>query len=694
MRLTLRTLLAYLDDTLEPAQAAVIGQKVAESETAQKLIERIKAVLHDRQLTVPPATGPEAKIDANTVAEYLDNELPSDKLADVEEICLNSDVHLAEVAACHQILTLFLGEPIQVPPTAYERMSRLAPERRVRRRPRRKKPVVERGPDELHHDDEDETLRLGLPLFQLGGSGFRRWVPLLVVVVLVAALGVAIWQAFPDIEPVRVARQEGTSQATGPSGGEPSGPGARPPVAEPPAGPPAQPPVAEPPKPEPPPPSEPMPMPQPMPPKRPLDKVPTNEPNPQRRQLGQLAAGRGSALFRRGPEANSWERVAPDAEVASAEELISLPGFRSELRLDSGVRLVLWGNVDEFTSMQALREGRELPVRECALTLHAPGPGFDLDFTLHRGRVVLRNAKADGGAVIRLRFADEIWDVTLGDQRSEASAELAGLYLDDMPFHADGRGEGPAILCGLFALAGEVQLKVRYQTMALPPASLVTWNNIGAGMLGPYPMTKPPEWWLEPEQAEAPEAKRMRLAIGTLAKRLGQPVRPLLVGMLREPESAPRRLAVACLVALDDVLPVVDGLASPQADVRDSAVAGLRHWISRAPRLDVRLYRLLQEQRGFGRAQAEITLHLLHNFSRDDRAKPETYETLIAYLQHDRPAIRTLAHWHLVRLAPQGRTIAYDPTAPAAQLEKAVLAWKKLIPDGAVPPAPMPEAPP
>src|SRR5882762_9136138 len=122
MRLTLRTLLAYLDDTLEPAQAKAIGQKVAESDTAQELIARIKQVTRRRRLTTPPDKGPGAKVDANTIAEYLDNTLTSDQLADIEQLCLSSDVHLAEIAACHQILTLVLGEPALVPPTARERM--------------------------------------------------------------------------------------------------------------------------------------------------------------------------------------------------------------------------------------------------------------------------------------------------------------------------------------------------------------------------------------------------------------------------------------------------------------------------------------------------------------------------------------------------------------------------------------------
>ena len=38
-RLTLRTLLAYIDDTLEPAEARSLGRKVAESEEARRLIE-------------------------------------------------------------------------------------------------------------------------------------------------------------------------------------------------------------------------------------------------------------------------------------------------------------------------------------------------------------------------------------------------------------------------------------------------------------------------------------------------------------------------------------------------------------------------------------------------------------------------------------------------------------------------------
>src|SRR5262245_32061418 len=105
MRLTLRTLLSYLDDTLTPAEAKLTGAKLAESEAAQEIVERIKNVIRRRRITVAPPT---TLIDANTLAEYLDNEITPEAAEELERICLSSDVHLAEVAACHQILSLVL----------------------------------------------------------------------------------------------------------------------------------------------------------------------------------------------------------------------------------------------------------------------------------------------------------------------------------------------------------------------------------------------------------------------------------------------------------------------------------------------------------------------------------------------------------------------------------------------------------
>ena len=111
MRLTLRTLLAWLDTVLPPAEQRTLGEKVAASPIAPQLIARIRDVVERPMLAAPRPDGRGIADDANSVAEYLDNTLPADRLETLERICIESDVHLAEVAACHGMLAEIARDP-------------------------------------------------------------------------------------------------------------------------------------------------------------------------------------------------------------------------------------------------------------------------------------------------------------------------------------------------------------------------------------------------------------------------------------------------------------------------------------------------------------------------------------------------------------------------------------------------------
>ena len=125
MRLTLRTLLAYLDDILDEIDAQELEKKIDESEMATKLAQRIQQIVGQTRLDTPALEAEGLDGDANAVAEYLDNTLSLDDVPEFERLCLNSDVHLGEVAACHQILTLILGEPAATTAELRERIHQI-----------------------------------------------------------------------------------------------------------------------------------------------------------------------------------------------------------------------------------------------------------------------------------------------------------------------------------------------------------------------------------------------------------------------------------------------------------------------------------------------------------------------------------------------------------------------------------------
>src|SRR5207302_1523763 len=104
------------------------------------------------------------------------------------------------------------------------------------------------------------------------------------------------------------------------------------------------------------------------------------KPNDERKEVGRFFST-GAVLARQGKD-GEWLRVPVDSTVRTGEALVSLPSYKSELRLDSGVRLRLWGALSPEMRLP-------FPLQESAVTLHKPPTGLDVDLSLQRGRIYL-----------------------------------------------------------------------------------------------------------------------------------------------------------------------------------------------------------------------------------------------------------------------------------------------------------------
>jgi hypothetical protein len=440
------------------------------------------------------------------------------------------------------------------------------------------------------------------------------------------------------------------------------------------------------------PPVKPLPSVAPNPGPRKEVEQPASPPKPEYVDVGRYVAKPDeppSVLVQRERDPDPWGRLQRDSRVKTGYYLVSLPGYRSKIFLDSGVHLMLWGQVPEFSKFP--------PVLESTVVLHAPSEGSDLDFTLDRGRVHLSNYKPDQKvAQIRVRFQQEEWKLILPDSKSEVVLELWGLYPPDKPASSEPGSKPPVTCLGLFVKGG-AQLLTRTRKYELPDMSLFDWSSEARSEAQPRPMSALPTWWTDKIDPKGDKENSERLyamlsALIDFGEGLGQsdPVLPGVLTQIHESsDPADRRLGVLCLGALDAVPHLVESLEDYQHfEVRWAAIDALQIWISRGADYDRELYRTLTEKKGYSKQTATIIWRLLHGFSPAERDDPNTYQTLIAYLGHDRLSISELAWRRLADLAPQfAKDITYNP-ADAESRKQACEKWKAKIPSGSVPPPP------
>lgn len=116
MRLTLRTLLNWINKNLSEEDAALVAQKVEESELAKALKAQIEGIMAQEHLSAPDLLDGTPKGNANSAAEYLDNSMDPKLTPDFEKFCIHSDVMLGEIAGCHEILSRALTQNLNLGP--------------------------------------------------------------------------------------------------------------------------------------------------------------------------------------------------------------------------------------------------------------------------------------------------------------------------------------------------------------------------------------------------------------------------------------------------------------------------------------------------------------------------------------------------------------------------------------------------
>jgi hypothetical protein len=655
LRLTLRTLLAFLDDTLDPAQAREIGRKVNRSTAARGIIGRIRALLRSAPASVPST----ASVNPNDLAEYLDNVLDGERMAALERRLLDSDAHLTETAALHQVLsTLATAPPEPVPGEIQHRLydlpaqpafngvsaAGLGLDSLIEPVPASTPPeqaVVPRRVDRpLQHSTA--PLPFAPPTFAMDQSATRWWAIVIALVVTAVVLAIAMrlppWsgvepnQQAPPMEqaplerplsttpaptaPIEPAKSSDTPERPAQKSAEPFPPapiGPTPKIVRPETIPPAP---AQPEKPAAPTPAAPR------EPVAPVDETAT---------LAVCASDTGLLLRR---TAGGFERLAQGTEIRGRDELVHLAGMRSKLDTPA-----------QFT-IEVVNDTR-LHVRSDA--------NVDLALDLIDGRLAARSGARP--ATLRLAWRAASCVITLAPN---AAVGVESRRADP---------SGPASLT-LQTLRGLIRLSHNASTVQLAGGDEIEWPA-GAAIGTPRPAERPFAWLAESEDRGTDEGPR------GLARQvpLGQRVEPSLRRATADERRDVRLAAVNALTAIADVWGLLDVVrTSTYSEVRSPAIGGLRRL-----RQDAAHWRLVRARLAelYNETTAEVAVSLIAGFSDSNQPPRDIQQYLGNLLESDERIIRELAIFNLKELT--GHDFAYQADAPAYRRASSIQQFRRWL---------------
>ncbi len=705
MRLTLRTMLAYLDDILDAADADELGEKIEESKFASDLVHRIQNSTRRLRLGAPKTEGKGMGMDANSVAEYLDNTLSADRVPDFEKVCLESDVHLAEVAACHQILTLVLGEPADVEHAIRERIYGVAPGSEKVERPAGGQEAVPHLASVLVAEAksgrkaaEPDDVQTAAPNRYLSGRSVGIALGL---AFLLALVGLRAMGEFNGNHPLwRLARAGAPQVVPEQAAAEPADEGLEIPSS------PVEPPTAdasttpaqtdlasresvpaaiesedtvvnptverrddtgsdvpesERPEPE-------SVSASPPPGTSGVTPLPATVPDPAdtavSTQLARyLSPQQVVARFDRTEE--DWLRLQPDAELATGDELVVLPTYRPQLLIQSGVMVTFVG----AARFEIGPEVRGLP-----------------EIKLVHGRALLVPA-SDEGAALSLNFGDREATLRLMDRESAAAVDVRWF----LPPGADPETTPAQLAVRVYGLQGQTSWEESGPSQQLISAGeLLTVLGSAGAMTQPvsmFPAWTHPTGGVKPIEQRASRRLREYLAAD-------QPIVATLVEHTRQPRQ--RRVEVRSLANRSLVLfGVYDSLLETLADRGQRSYwadhfAALRFSLTRGSESAAKLQRRV----GMAyRAEAAAIFRLLRGYSPDQLAAGAAQE-LVDLLEHPEMSVRVLAYLNLESIT--GMTHLFLPfKEPGQDRRGTVSAWRRSLAEGRIvyrlPPVAIPE---
>jgi hypothetical protein len=634
MRLTLRTLLAWLDDTLSPSEVREIGRQVGESPFAKDLVEKIHKVTRQRRLTVPSRTGADG-VDPNIVASYLDNELDPDQVAELEKRCLTSDVHLAEVASVHQILSL-IGQKAKVPTEARHRMYHLIKGRES------VKPRAVRASLQTEPSPVSEPVQPWVTPPPPPRPWIERFGPVALVVALMLVMCLAAWNALepPEVTPKSTLP---AAPAKGAIVAAQNAPAAKPAESAP---------------------KEKTSQVETIPEKKDATEVATTQSPVKAKETQKsgsdvpagsvgLAKKPVGALLRYNPERREWERLTDLTPLRDQDRLLSLAPFRSSVEIGTAM-VDLVGEAEIWARATRGNQAGRLSLAQGRVVLHGTNPSLPFELQ-HAGRVI--TVLPPPGVAVGVERLNRR---ALGEPRA-----------------------GAPILRFSFA-DGPVTIKADSQEETLDGPGGIVMEADGSFS---DKNTKAPQSWVTETEPSPFDQK-----IGEQFLKFFRPDRPIVSSLVEASEDEQKdvcRLAISALRAVGDISYIVPLLNkrgdSNAATARKTAIVILRAFLAQGP--DSAKVLREQLQGDLGEEQAATSEKLLVGYTSKEAEDPSTYDRLVKILGNTDPAevgVRELALDNLMTLT--GRDdLDYDPEKPVGDNgkgeSKGLKAWRDLLRD-------------